>query len=68
ALSNGSVVSIHDADAAPGTATFLTVRDVRGGGLFVDNDVKNARSVFGAGRPALRMYANYLPGRAKAGR
>lgn len=66
ALSNGSVVSIRDADAAPGTGTFLTAHDIRADGLFVDNDVKNARNVFGGGRPSFRMYANYLPGSAKA--
>jgi Glycosyl hydrolases family 28/Pectate lyase superfamily protein len=66
ALSYGSVVSVRDSDAAPGTGTFLVTRDVTEEGLFVGNDVKNAQIAFRPAKPQFRMYANYLPRRTVA--
>lgn len=67
ALSNGAVVSIRDVEASPGTGTFLAIHNVKDEGLFVDNDVKNARTAFKARKYAFTMYGNELPGAVKAG-
>lgn len=64
ALSDGSGVSIRNAMAAPGTGTFLALHNVREQGLFVGNDVKNARRAFGTPKYAFSMSGNLLPKRA----
>ncbi|HZL13754.1 MAG TPA: hypothetical protein VFC85_06375, partial [Verrucomicrobiae bacterium] len=43
ALQHGRQVSIRNCEAAPGTGTFLSLEDVLGQRLFVNNDLANAR-------------------------
>ncbi len=60
-LRRGQDVSVRNSKAAPGTSTFLSASEVKDEGMFVGNDLRGARRVFGAGPNRFLMYGNYLP-------
>ena len=62
-LRRGESVSVRNSKAAPGTSTFLSSSDIKEPGLFVGNDLRNAKRVFDAGQPGFMMSANDVPGK-----
>jgi len=65
ALRRGDGVSIRDSKATPGAGTFLTSIALSGQGLLVNNDLFDARRVFGEAGYGFFMSGNRLP-RARA--
>jgi polygalacturonase len=61
ALSKGAKVSIRNSKAARGTGVFVSVADVVDGGLFVDNDLGEARSVCDSEKLPFQASGNLLP-------
>ena len=67
ALRRGEGVSIRDSKAVAGTRTFLASTAVTGQGMFANNDLSQARRVFGPTGGGFFSYGNRLPrARAKA--
>jgi hypothetical protein len=62
-LRRGENVSVRNSKAGPGTSTFLSSSDIKEPGLFVGNDLRNAKRVFDAGQPGFVMSANDVPGK-----
>ncbi len=61
ALSRGGNVSIRNSKAARGTGVFLSVADVADGGVFVNNDLREARSVCNSEKMPFQPVGNVLP-------
>lgn len=61
ALSKGGKVSIMNSRAAGGTGVFVSVADVTGGGLFVNNDLREARMVSKPEMNPFQFSGNLLP-------
>jgi hypothetical protein len=61
ALSKGAKVSIRNSKAARGTGVFVSVADVVDGGLFVNNDLGEARSVCDPEKLPFQASGNLLP-------
>ena len=61
ALSRGGNVSIRNSKAARGTGVFVSVADVADGGVFVNNDLKEARSVCNSEKMPFQPVGNVLP-------
>jgi parallel beta-helix repeat protein len=61
ALSTGGEVSIRNCQAARGTGVFVSVADVVDGGLFVNNDLAEARSVCEPEKLPFQASGNILP-------
>ncbi len=60
-LRRGEGVSIRDSHAAPGAGTFLASTSVTGHGMFVNNDLFEARRAFRASGYGFFMSGNRLP-------
>jgi hypothetical protein len=60
ALRRGNGVSIRNSTAAPGAATFVSASEVTGEGLFIGNDVRNARQVFEPAKSEFTLYGNLM--------
>jgi hypothetical protein len=67
-LRNGSGVSIRNSVARAGAATFLSLSDVSGLGLFVNNDVAAARRAFDPSPSGFTLSGNRMPLEATPGR
>jgi hypothetical protein len=61
ALSKGGGVSIRNCKAARGTGVFVSVADVVDGGLFVNNDLSEARIVCEPEKLPFQAWGNLLP-------
>jgi parallel beta-helix repeat protein len=61
ALRNGSGISIRDCRATNGTGTFISLNDVADQGLFINNDLGKARSVFEPGAHKFTVSGNLMP-------
>jgi len=61
ALSKGRKVSIRDSKAARGTGVFVSVADVADGGVFVNNDLREARIVCDSEKMPFQASGNVLP-------
>jgi len=61
ALSKGGHVSIRNSRAARGTGVFLSVADVVDGGLFVNNDLREARVICQPEKLPFQASGNLLP-------
>jgi hypothetical protein len=61
ALSKGGKVSIRNSTAAPGTGVFVSVADGVDSGLFVNNDLREARTVCNAEKLPFQASGNLLP-------
>jgi len=61
ALSKGGQVSIRNCTAARGTGAFVSLADVAEGGLFVNNDLGEARSVCDQAKLPFESSGNRLP-------
>ncbi len=61
ALSKGANVSIHDSRASPGTGVFVSLANVGNAGLFVNNDLRNARRVSEPEKLPFQASGNILP-------
>jgi polygalacturonase len=61
ALSKGSKISIRNSKAAKGTGVFLSYADVVDGGLFVNNDLGEARKVCEPEKLPFQASGNRLP-------
>ncbi len=64
ALSRGGKVSIRNCKAARGTGVFVSVADVVGGGLFVNNDLAEARIACEPEKLPFQASGNLLPKQA----
>jgi len=62
AFSNGSQISIRNSRAAKGTGAFVSLTDVVVGGLFVNNDLAEARKVCDPESFVFQASGNRLPG------
>jgi parallel beta-helix repeat protein len=60
-LRHGEGVSVRDSKADPGTAVFLSTVGVQDEGLFVNNDLRQARRVFFGVKNGFHSSGNYLP-------
>lgn len=60
-LQDGSGVSITNCRAEEGTGTFLSVFNVTCQGLFVNNDLSQARHALAPAVTDFQMYGNFLP-------
>jgi parallel beta-helix repeat protein len=60
-LRRGSSVSIRNSRAARGTGVFVSLSDVSGERLFVDNDLSQARQAFRPKNARLKLYGNEMP-------
>ncbi len=60
-LVRGGKVSIRNSKAAPGTGVFVSVADVVDGGLFVNNDLSEARKVCESEKLPFEASGNVLP-------
>ena len=61
ALASGGNVSIRNCKAARGTGVFVSVADVVDGGLFVNNDLREARKVCEPEKLPFQASGNLLP-------
>jgi hypothetical protein len=61
ALAKGRQVSIRNSKAARGTGVFVSATDVVEGGLFVNNDLGEARTVFEPAEVPFQASGNLLP-------
>jgi hypothetical protein len=63
-LRRGQDVSVRNSKADTGTSTFLSAYDIQDAGMFVANDLRNAKRVFDPDQPGFFMSGNDLPGKA----
>ncbi len=67
-LRRGAGVSIRGSAARAGAGTFLSLSEVSGRGLFVNNDVAAARRAFSPGPSGFTLFGNRMPSQAAPGR
>ena len=60
-LRDGRGVTIRSSTAAPGAAAFVELNDIRGEGLFVENNMRHAAEVFTGSKAEFTMLANRIP-------
>ena len=60
-LRDGRGVTIRSSTAAPGAAAFVELNDIRGEGLFVENNMRHAAEVFTGSKAEFTMLANRMP-------
>jgi Pectate lyase superfamily protein/Right handed beta helix region len=55
-------VSLSDSRALPGTSVFMRLEDVSGEGLFIGNDLRQAKRAFDPAPGGFKTFSNLLPG------
>jgi parallel beta-helix repeat protein len=60
-LRRGDGVSIRNSTATQGAATFVSASEVTGQGLFIGNDLENARQAFEPVKSEFTLFGNLLP-------
>ena len=61
ALRRGGGISVRNSSALAGASTFLSVSEVSGKGLFVDNDIAAAARAFDPNEAGFTLWGNRLP-------
>jgi hypothetical protein len=55
-------VSLNDSRALPGTGVFIRLQDVSGEGLFIGNDLREAKRAFDPAPGGFKAFSNLMPG------